>query len=180
MSDLFTRDVYRPVGLAAWQRLVEQAAKSMVDEEGGEPPKVEPQQVLDALKVTITCHSLTRLEALRRAKMRDEVIEYALELTGMPRESLDLQKADFEHASVIITRLQAVDILACIDFDACKGIEFGDDPPEWFDLDADHWVATDKPADWERAKDWFFEACLDVAHQANPQFLLGAGQVPFG
>jgi len=149
-------------------------------EDGAETPRIEQQQVLDALKVTIVCHSVTRLEALGRARARDKVIEQAEELTGMSRESLDLTKADWEHASVIITRLQAVDILCCIDFDACKGIEFGDDPPEWFDLDADHWVATDDPTDWERARDWFFEACLDVAHQANPQFVLGGGQVPFG
>ena len=179
MSDLFTRDIYRPMGPAAWQKLSKRAAESLA-EDGAEPEEINAKDILEALKVTISFHTVDRLEALRRVRARDEVIDWAAELTGVERAKLDLEKAEFDHAAEIIIRLQAVDILACIDWDDCHGIEFGDDPPEWFDLGEDHWVATDNPADWTKAKDWFFEACLDLAHQANPQFPLGVGQVPFG
>ena len=179
MSDLFTKEIYRPIGPVAWQRLVERATASMVGSEE-EAPKIDTAALMEALKVTISVRSMTRREALLRTKARDEVVEYAVELTGMPREELDLQAADFEHAADIITRLQAVDILSCLDWDLCHGIEFGDEPPEWFAMDEDHWTATKYPADWVDAKDWFFTACADLAYEANPQLSLAQGQVPFG
>lgn len=189
MSDLFRKEVYRPLGPAAWKRLIdrasEQAAASAAETEGdgndAETRKpVEAVDVLDALKVTIVMRSITRREGLRRAKERDAVIDYAVELTGLPRDQLNLQNADFDHAADIITRLQAVDILACLVWDECHGIEFGDEPPAWFELDDEHWKATRNVADWGEAKDWFFTACSELVYEANPQFGLGLGQVPFG
>lgn len=177
MSDSFRKDVYRPIGPAAWKKLVEQAAGS--PKEGEEPRKIETSEITEALKVTISTHSLTRLESMRRAKKRDEVIDWASELTGLPRDEIDLEKADFEHAAQIITQMQAVDIIACLDWDECSGIEFGDEAPEWFVLDGDPWTATENPLDWMSAKDWFFTACLELAWEANPQMALGAGQIPF-
>lgn len=185
MSDLFTTELYRPVAAAAWKRYVDQAAALAGDKGvGGEDSEERAAelrgQVLESLKVTLACDTLTRLDAMKRSRMRDQVIEYASEITGLPKEEIDLQKADFDHAADIVTRLQATDILSCLSWDDCAGLEFGAEAPEWFGPTDKMWKATKEVADWVQAPDWFFTACLDLAWQANPQLALNAGQVPFG
>lgn len=173
MSDLVvTKTIYRPLGQAALAQFIEQAAKS--------DPEVEltPQAIKDALGVKIACRSLTRLQAVTRTQMRDTVLEWASDATDLPREEIDLAKVDFQVAAKVVIRLQAADILSCLVWEECAGIEFGQEPPPWFG-DIEVWTATKDTEDWVDAPDWLFTPLLDLAWQANPQLSLGAGQVPF-
>lgn len=173
MSNVLRKEIPRPIGPTALANYVARAV-----ELGLEKPSVE--EVADALKVTIAFKRLTRREGIKRSARRDEVVDWAVEHTGKPREEIRLDLLQIEESTEILMRMQATDILSAIVWDDCAGIEFGAEIPKWYADDPESvWVAKDDPGHWGDAEDWFVSECLSLAWEANPHLAIGAGHVPF-
>ena len=174
MTDIVKKKIYRPTGSTALAQYIARAVELEID-------KPTAEEITEALSVTIAFRAVTRRQSMKRAFMRDEVVDWICEQTGLDKEEVEFDTLEFDHSSELIIRMQAVDIISALAWDKCKGIEFGDTPPEWFTDEPDSlWQATHKPEDWDQAKDWFVTECLILLYEVNPQFVLGSGQVPFG
>jgi hypothetical protein len=171
VPNVLVKKLYRPIGPTALAAYIARAVELEL-----EPPTAD--EIKEALSITIAFKSITRRESIKRAHERDAVVEWATEITGIKKEDIELSTLEFKYSSEILMRFQSVDILACIVWDACAGIEFGHPAPGWFGDPDDLWVASTDPEHWGDAEDWLVEQCLTLAWEANPQLAIGAGQVP--
>jgi hypothetical protein len=118
------------------------------------------QRVLSEKKAVIALRSVTRLQAVHRAQLRDDANKWLMEKMGLGKlEDIEQDAVPDDLGSQWQILFQAADIVSALAPDACAG-----------------WKVPETLADWVDVPDYIFTQALIETWALNPQFTFALPQ----